>query len=42
MISGRSTALLIPAAKNAPPTDPAAAARPMRSAMRTSIGALRA
>ncbi len=42
MITGRSTSLLIPAAKNAPVIDPTSAARPIRSAVPTFTGALRA
>ena len=41
MITGRSTSLLIPAAKNAPPIEPASAASPIRTAVFTSTGALR-
>lgn len=42
MITGLRTSVLIPAARNAPPADPASAASPMRTAVRTSTGALRA
>ncbi|CAM5639520.1 hypothetical protein SALBM217S_02250 [Streptomyces griseoloalbus] len=42
MITGLSTSVLIPAARNAPPDDPARAASPIRTAVRTSTGALRA
>lgn len=42
MITGFRTSVLIPAAKKAPPEDPARAASPIRTAVRTSTGALRA
>jgi hypothetical protein len=42
MITGLRTSVLIPAAKNAPAEDPARAASPMRIAVPTSTGALRA
>jgi hypothetical protein len=42
MITGLRTSVLIPAAKKAPADDPASAASPMRTAVRTSTGALRA
>ncbi len=41
MITGRSTSLLIPAAKNAPVIDPASAISPTRTASPTRTGALR-
>src|SRR5206468_3560262 len=40
--TGLRTSVLIPAAKKAPAEEPARAARPMRTASRTSTGALRA
>lgn len=42
MITGFSTSVLVPAAKNAPADEPARAATPIRTARRTSTGALRA
>lgn len=42
MITGLRTSVLIPAAKKAPAEDPARAASPMRTAVFTSTGALRA
>lgn len=42
MTTGLSTSVLSPAATNAPPVEPARAARPIRTASRTSTGVLRA
>lgn len=42
MMTGLRTSVLIPAAKKAPAEEPARAASPMRTAVRTSTGALRA